>query len=99
MEGNEITYNLIWRLNPKWKISAYQRYYRGHEAAKARGLREQEYTISRDLHCWTWDITYNVKRGQGEEIWFIFRMKAFPELGFDFNQGYHAPKPGSQSNP
>ncbi|MDD4979680.1 MAG: LPS export ABC transporter periplasmic protein LptC [Candidatus Omnitrophica bacterium] len=95
--GNEITYDLKWRLTPKWKFSAYQRYYRGHETNRARGLREQEYTISRDLHCWTWDVTYNVKRGYGESIWFVFRLKAFPELEFNFNQDYHAPKPGSQS--
>ena len=95
--GNEITYNLKWRLNPKWKFSVYQRYYRGHETNRARGLREQEYAISRDLHCWIWDITYNVKRGYGESIWFVFRLKAFPELQFEFNQDYHAPKVGSQS--
>lgn len=95
--GNEITYNLKWRLNPKWKIAVYQRYYRGHETNRARGLREQEYSVSRDLHCWTWDITYNIKRGYGESIWFVFRLKAFPELEFNFNQDYHAPKPGSQS--
>jgi hypothetical protein len=95
--GNEITYNLKWRFNPKWKITAYQRYYRGHETNRARGLREQEYSVSRDLHCWTWDITYNIKRGYGESIWFVFRLKAFPELEFEFNKEYHAPKPGSQS--
>ena len=95
--GNEITPNLIWRLNPKWKFSVYQRYYRGHETTRARGLREQEYSISRDLHCWTWDITYNIKRGYGESIWFVFTLKAFPELEFNFNESYHAPKPGSQS--
>ncbi|PIP21163.1 MAG: hypothetical protein COX40_00865 [Candidatus Omnitrophica bacterium CG23_combo_of_CG06-09_8_20_14_all_40_11] len=95
--GNEITYSLKWRLNPKWKFSAYQRYYRGHETTRARGLREQEYSISRDLHCWTWDITYNIKRGYGESIWFVFTLKAFPELEFNFNESYHAPRPGSQS--
>ena len=95
--GNELTFDLDWRLNPKWKFSAYQRYYRGHETTRARGLREQEYSISRDLHCWTWDITYNIKRGYGESIWFVFTLKAFPELEFNFNESYHAPKPGSQS--
>jgi len=95
--GNEITYNTKWRLSPKWKFSAYQRYYRGHETNRARGLREYEYSISRDLHCWTWDIIYNVKRGYGDSILFVFTLKAFPELEFNFNQDYRAPKPGSQS--
>jgi lipopolysaccharide assembly outer membrane protein LptD (OstA) len=97
--GNEITYDLNWRLNPKWRFSIYQRRNIGHDPTLKRGLREQEYSISRDLHCWTWDITYNIKRGYGESIWFVFRLKAFPEIEFEFDQQYHQPKPGSQSNP
>jgi len=94
--GNDISYDLKWRLNPKWKFSAYQRYYRGHETNKARGLREYEYSISRDLHCWTWNVTYNVKRGYGDSIWFVFTLKAFPELQFDYRKEYRTPKTGSQ---
>ncbi len=97
--GNELTYNLKWRLSPKWKFSVYERFNRGHGPTLKRGLREQEYSLSRDLHCWAWDVTYNVKTGHGESIWFIFRLKAFPELEFEYNQTYHVPKPGSQSNP
>ena len=97
--GNEMTYNLIWRLSPKWKFSVYERFNRGHDPTLRRGLREQEYSLSRDLHCWTWDMIYNVKRGYGASIWFMFRLKAFPELGFEYNQTYHQPKPGSQLNP
>lgn len=97
--GNEMVYNLTWRLSPKWKFSVYQRHEIGHDLSLKRGLREQEYVISRDLHCWIMDFTYNIKRGEGETIWFIFKLKAFPELAFEFNRGYHSPKPGSQSNP
>lgn len=97
--GNEITYDIDWRLSPKWKFYFYQRYNRGHDPTLKRGLREQEYGISRDLHCWTVEFNYNVKRGVGEAVWFIFRLKAFPELEFEYNQNYHAPKAGSQSNP
>jgi hypothetical protein len=94
--GNQVTYNLKWRLNPKWKISLYNRFVEGSATASQKGLREQEYSISRDLHCWEVDINYNVTRGKGESIWIVFRLKAFPELEFDFNRSYHAPKPGSQ---
>jgi len=97
--GNWITLSFIWRLNPKWKFSFYQRRNRGHDPTLKQGLREQEYTLSRDLHCWTVDFTYNKRRGEGEAIWFVFRLKAFPELEFEYNQNYHSPKPGSQSNP
>ena len=97
--GNELTFDLDWRLTPKWKFSLYQEHERGHDPTLKRGLREQEYSIARDLHCWITELNYNVSRGHGETIWFIFRLKAFPELEFEFNQSYHAPKPGSQSNP
>jgi hypothetical protein len=95
--GNELTYSLKWRLNPKWVFSAYQRYNRGHDPSLKRGLREQEYVISRNFHCWDVDFTYNVRRGSGESVWLVFRLKAFPELEFEYNQAYHQPKPGSQS--
>lgn len=97
--GNEITCQLNWRINPKWKFSVYERYERGHSPSVRRGMREQQYSISRDLHCWTVDLTYNDKRGYGRTIWLVFRLKAFPENEFGFDQTYHQPKPGSQSNP
>jgi len=95
--GNEMTYELKWRLNPKWKFSVYQRRQFADVVGLKSGLREQEYVLSRDFHCWQSDFTWNIKRGQGESIWLVFRLKAFPELEFDYNQAYHQPKPGSQS--
>ena len=97
--GKEITFDVDWRLHPKWKFGIYERYQFARIPGYKRGLREQEYFISRDLHCWTLEITYNVTRDKGESIWFVFRLKAFPELEFDLNQSYHEPKPGSQLNP
>jgi hypothetical protein len=97
--GNEITFNLNWRLNPKWRFSMYQRRNVGHQPGLPRGIREQEYTISRDLHCWQMDFTFNRKKWEGNTIWLIFRMKAFPELEFGFDQSYKEPQSGSQVNP
>jgi hypothetical protein len=96
--GNEITANFTWRFNPKWKFSFYDRYNLGHDPNLPRGLREQEYTITRDLHCWEMDISYNIKKGEGNTFWLAFRLKAFPEMEFGFNQSYHKPQSGSQSN-
>ena len=95
--GNEMTTQFKWRINPKWKFSVYQRRQFSNVTGIKSGLREQEYVLSRDFHCWESDFTWNVKRGQGESIWLVFRLKAFPELEFDYNQAYHQPKPGSQS--
>jgi len=92
--GKELTSELSWRLNPKWRYRVYERYQ--FAGVRKEGLREQEYTITRDLHCWEVDLTYNVKRGEGETIWLVFRLKAFPKMEFSFDQGYHQPKAGSQ---
>lgn len=96
--GNEITYSFKWRLNPKWKFSFYQRRMRGHAPTLNRGLKEQEYSITRDLHCWEVDMTYNGTKGKGSSLWFIFRIKAFPEMEFGYQQDYHVPKSGSPRN-
>jgi hypothetical protein len=95
--SNEVTNSLQWRLNPKWKFSLYQRRNFGHDTNIPQGLREQEYTLSRDLHCWIMDITFNTKKNEGSAVWFIFRLKAFPEIEFGFNQSYSSPQSGSQN--
>jgi len=96
-DSKEFTFNAAWRLNPKWKVVVYERYQYGNGVNLSRGLREQEYTLVRDLHCWTAAITWNISKGKGESVWFVFRLKAFPELQFELDQSYHRPKPGSQS--
>jgi len=88
--GKAMTSQLIWRINPKWKFRVYERYQ--FAQARSRGFEEQEYSVSRDLHCWEFDLTFNKSREHGSSIWFIFRLKAFPEYEFDFNQSYNAPK-------
>jgi len=99
--GNELTAHLYWRLNPKWKFSIYQRYNLKHYRDSAnrdisRGILEQEYTISRDLHCWVMDITVSDKRNEGATIYCLFRLKAFPEMEFGFNQSYREARSGAQ---
>ncbi|MFH1458517.1 MAG: LPS export ABC transporter periplasmic protein LptC [Candidatus Omnitrophota bacterium] len=99
--GNEFTASLYWRLNPKWKFSLYQRYnlkpYRDSASRDiSKGILEQEYTISRDLHCWVMDITVSDKRNEGATIYCIFRLKAFPEMEFGFNQSYREGRSGAQ---
>jgi hypothetical protein len=81
------------RLNPKWKFKVYERF----ELARGKYLREQEYTLFRDLHCWVVQVTYNVNREYGESIWIAFKLKAFPEMSIDFDNSYHQPKARSQS--
>ncbi len=98
--SEELTSGLTYQLNSKWKLATYERYYfkkvetgaDGVAVKKINLLKEQEYTVTRDLHCWWLDLTYNLKRGEGGTFWFIFRLKAFPEIPFKFKASYSPPK-------
>ncbi|UCH12538.1 MAG: LPS-assembly protein LptD [Candidatus Omnitrophota bacterium] len=96
-ETNNIIGQLEWNINSKWKIKAFEdfdikRLRQGEK--KAYDLKEQRYVITRDLHCWEVDVHYNVFREKGEEILVIFRLKAFPNMPFEFGRNYHEPKRG-----
>ena len=85
---------------PGWKFSAYWDFdflATRNGQKKVDDLRGQEYVITKDLHCWEMDIRYNVTRDQGEEVMVVFRLKAFPDIPFEFGRNYHKPKMGSQS--
>jgi hypothetical protein len=95
--GNEITAGSDWRLTPKWKFGFYERYQVNETSSIRSGLRYQEYHFSRDLHCWIMDFSYVDEKDKGTSIWFIFKLKAFPENAFKFDTSYHQPKAGSQA--
>jgi hypothetical protein len=97
-DSNQVTSSLSWRFNPKWKFSVYGRYEFGHNPDLVHGLAEQQYVITRDLHCWQMDLAYDRKRQDDSTIWVIFRLKAFPELEFGFDQSYHGSGSGSQED-
>jgi lipopolysaccharide assembly outer membrane protein LptD (OstA) len=80
-------------INPKWRFKTYHRF-----NASQFSLREDGYTITRDLHEWEMDLTYNQTRGQGIEFLVGFRLKAFPSQPLDlFGTTFHQRKAGSQS--
>ena len=88
--GKELTTEFNWRFNPKWKARIYERYQ--FAKIKTKGLKEQEYSISRDLHCWIMDFIYNISKEHGHTFWFVFRLKAFPKIELEFEQSYRSPK-------
>ncbi|MFH1339152.1 MAG: LPS assembly protein LptD, partial [Candidatus Omnitrophota bacterium] len=94
--GKEMTSQLVWPINPKWSFRGYWRYQFARTGDYRTGLREQEYTISRDLHCATIDVTLNRKKvveGKTDlSVWFLFNLKIFKESEFDYKQSYHPPK-------
>jgi len=93
---NEITWDLNWRLSPKWKFGIYNRYNFKKSSILEQGPQESQYTLTRDLHCWELDISLNKKQGQGTTVFFTFRLKAFPENEFGFDQSISEKKSGTQ---
>jgi hypothetical protein len=93
---NEVTFGFAYRLSPKWKFYMYQRYNFKQTSVLNRGSQEQEYTLTRDLHCWDLDISLNKKEDTGTTIFFTFRLKAFPENEFGFDQSMSEKKSGAQ---
>ena len=90
---DQVTTEIGYRFNQKWKFSIYERF-----DIDTTKLKEQQYTLTRDLHTWLMDISFNQTRGEGSEIWFVFTLKAFPKLGFDVGTGFNKRKSGSQSS-
>jgi hypothetical protein len=90
--SSQMTGEILFNLINGWSFRVYQRLqFKGNSLVK-----EQDYSISKVLHCWILDIKYNVLRERGETIWFALRLKVFPEMAIDYSQIYHEPKPLSQ---
>lgn len=93
--SSQMTGEILFNLIKGWSFRVYQRLqFKGNSLVK-----EQDYSISKELHCWILDIKYNVLRERGETIWFALRLKAFPEMSIDYGQMYHDPKTLSQGYP
>lgn len=90
--SSQMTGEILFNLIKGWSFKIYQRLqFKGSSL-----LKEQDYVVSKELHCWVLDIKYNVLREKGETIWIALRLKAFPEMAIDYGQNYHEPKPNSQ---
>lgn len=90
--SSQLTTEAEAKVTPKWKCRVYERYeFKGNE------LKEQEYTITRDLHCWEMAFTYSAIEKDSHTFWLIFRLKAFPEMPLKLGTSYYRPRTGSGS--
>jgi hypothetical protein len=80
---NLITLDGMYKINDKWKIRAYERF-----DTMARTFAEQEYTLSRDLHCWIVEFTYDLQNLNEQSFWLVFKLKAFPEYPVGLRRTY-----------
>jgi LPS-assembly protein len=85
--STQVTGQFIYNWNDKWKFRTYQRW-----ELKSKDIQEQEYAITKDLHCWLMDIIFNQRENEGNSIWVVFRLKAFPQLPIKISTTYNEPK-------
>ncbi len=90
---NLFTMDATYRINSKWMVRAYERI-----NVQKRSVEEQEYTITRDLHCWIAEFTYNVKDVGDQSLWLVMKLKAFPEYPIGLKRTYSRPRFGSTSD-
>ncbi len=90
---DQITTQFTYRINPKWAVRTYNRF-----DVRSGLHKEQEFTITRDMHEWIMDINFNETRSEGSEIWIVFTLKAFPEMLVDLGTSFNKRKAGSQSS-
>ena len=88
-ENNLLTCDVTYKINEKWKVRAYERY-----NTVTSIFEEQEYTITRDLHCWIAELTYSVSSNDSQNLWLVFRLKAFPQTPIGLKQTYSHPRFG-----
>ncbi|VAX36940.1 hypothetical protein MNBD_UNCLBAC01-1834 [hydrothermal vent metagenome] len=91
---DQLTTEFNYKLNAKWAGRVYTRF------DLLNGiLKEQRFTVRRDLHAWWLDINFNEIRTQGSEIWLVFTLKAFPDMVLDIaGTSFNQRKAGSQSS-
>ena len=91
---NQFTFDLNYRLNPKWQVGLYERF-----DLQKGSIEEQQISITRDLHCWEVEFTYDVDGGNFIEddftFWLVFKIKAFPDLPLGLNRSFSKRSPGS----
>lgn len=84
---NQITFDLSYMFNPKWRFGWYERF-----DMQRQKIEEQQFSITRDLHCWEVEVTYDLEGSNffkdDYTIWIAFRIKAFPDLQLGLSRGF-----------
>jgi len=92
---NAFTFDATIIPNPKWKFGIYERF-----DVQTRIIEEQQFTVTRDLHCWEVELSYDVEGSRFFKdqytIWLAFKIKAFPDLPIGLDRSFSRRKPGSE---
>ncbi|PIQ82249.1 MAG: hypothetical protein COV76_04705 [Candidatus Omnitrophica bacterium CG11_big_fil_rev_8_21_14_0_20_64_10] len=103
--SSQLTMSTEFDLGPKWRIGYYhaldvKRFVTETSPTDSRVVKkiydfaDQQFRIRRDFHEWTAELIYGIERQEGETLLLLFRLKAFPDMPFEFQKGYHQPKAG-----
>jgi len=90
---NQVTAEWGYTINPLWKFRIYDQF----DINDGGQQKEQQYVLTRDLHEWEMDLSFNHTRGQGSGIMVVFRLKAFPSLAVDASTSFNQRRAGSQN--
>ncbi|NLE65696.1 MAG: LPS-assembly protein LptD, partial [Elusimicrobia bacterium] len=91
-----VTAHLAYVINSKWRADVYERW-----NVDSGEWKDQQYALVRDLHSWEVELAFRDKRGYddaGNEVWIIFRLKAFPSFKMDGGSSFHQRKAGAQNS-
>ncbi len=86
-ESSQLTAGFSCPLNPFWKLGIYERF-----EFRTGNLVEQEYTLDRDMHCWTMQFILNHRKDEGVTVLLAFKLKAFPEIGINAEKSFRPPR-------
>jgi LPS-assembly protein len=76
-QSTQWTWAVDYMINSDWTVKAYNRW-----EFETSELQDQQYTISRDLHCWNSAFTFR-KTGEDVQFWITFWLKAYPDFTVD----------------
>ncbi|MFA5038906.1 MAG: LptA/OstA family protein [Candidatus Omnitrophota bacterium] len=86
-ENSQMTAGFGYQLNPFWNFQLYERF----ELDSGRFI-EQEYRLTRDMHCWLMELIVNQRETEGVSVLVAFTLKAFPEIGINAETTFSPPR-------
>lgn len=91
--SNLLTASIMYKINELWRTRLYAQY-----DIHKMYFEEWEATIYRDLHCWLAEFTYGVRNNNDQTLWFVMRLKAFPDYPIGLRRTYSRPRFGEEGN-
>ena len=94
--SSELTSELFYKLNSQWSFRTLERF--DLKEVESDGykfinrFKDEEFTVIKDLHCWLAEASISSGRDSGTTFWIVMKLKASPQVPFDFKSYYPHPK-------